>query len=333
MRVPFCEMQAEFSRVFQKAGMSPEQADFCGKIHAETSRDGVFSHGAGRVVRFYNYLKDGWVDPNAKPSLHKEFGAIEVWDGNMAPGISNAFHATDRAIALSKEYGIGIVGLRNTTHWMRGGTYGLHAAKQGYALVSWTNTESCMPPWGGKEVKLGNNPFVMALPGKEEPVLLDMAMTQYAYGKLATLRLAGKELPYPGGFDKEGNLTLNPAAIEESMRPLPIGYWKGSAFAFMLDLLAAVLSDGIGAPQMDKMGKGSCGGCSQVFIAIDPSKITTAVHMQELEAQLKAHVESSAPAEEGTISSPGSNGVRARKEAEELGVWIDDGMWAEICAL
>lgn len=333
MRVPFQQMQEEFSRVFQKAGMPQEQAEFCAKIHTETSRDGVFSHGAGRVVRFFHYLQDGWVDPHAKPTLHKNFGAIEVWDGNMAPGILNAFHCTDRAMALAKEHGIGMVGLRNTTHWMRGGTYGLYAAEQNYALIAWTNTESCMPPWGGKDARLGNNPFVMALPGKEKPVILDMAMTQYAYGKLATTRLAGKQLPYPGGFDEEGNMTCDPAAIEESMRPLPIGYWKGSSFAFMLDILAAVFSDGVGAPQMDRLGKGSCGGCSQVFFVIDPQKTTSLAHMQELEEQLTAHIHASAPTGEATISRPGAGSAAAREASEKEGVWIDDGMWAEICAL
>jgi len=150
MRIPIEQMQAEFSRVFQKGGMSAEKAEVCARIHAETSRDGIFSHGAGRVVRFYNYLKDGWVDPSAEPTLHKNFGALEVWDGNLGSGILNALHCTERAVDLAKNNGIGLVGLRNTTHWMRGGSYGLHAASKGYALISWTNTESCMPPWGGK---------------------------------------------------------------------------------------------------------------------------------------------------------------------------------------
>ena len=333
MRIPFEQMQAEFSRVFQKAGMSKEKAEICARIHTETSRDGISSHGAGRVVRFYNYLKDGWVDANAEPTLHKSFGALEVWDGNMAPGILNALHCTDRAIDLAKHHGIGLVGLRNTTHWMRGGSYGLYAAEKGYALISWTNTESCMPPWGGTQARLGNNPFVMALPSEKGTVLLDMAMTQYSFGKLSTTRIANKQLPYPGGFDKEGNLTTDPGAIEESMRPLPIGYWKGSAFAFVLDLLASVFSEGIGAVKMDAEGKGSCSGCSQVFIAIDHKRISNAEYISELQSQLDAYVKSSAPAEGGEIRSPGAGFAAARKDAEANGVWIDDAMWAEICAL
>jgi len=173
----------------------------------------------------------------------------------------------------------------------------------------------------------------MALPSDDGTVLLDMAMTQYSFGKLSTTRLTGKQLPYPGGFDKNGTLTADPSAIEESMRPLPIGYWKGSAFAFMLDLLASVLSEGIGAVKMDAEGKGSCTGCSQVFIAIDHKRISNAGYIKELKSQLDAYVKSSAPAEGGEVRSPGAGFAAARKDAEANGIWIDDGMWAEICAL
>ena len=331
MYVPFDIMQTEFSRVFQKAGLSAEKAEVCARIHTETSRDGVSSHGANRVIRFVDYLKKAWVAPDAEPTLHKQFGALEVWDGNLGPGILNALHCTDRAMALAKQYGIGLVGLRNTTHWMRGGSYGLYAAEHGYALIAWTNTESRMPPWGGKEARLGTNPFVVALPSEEEPLLLDMAMSQYSYGKLETLRLAGEVLPYPGGFDTEGHLTVDPGAIEESVRPLPIGYWKGSAFAFFLDLLAAVFSDGAGAVTLDALGKGGS-GCSQVFLAIDPNKLSTAEHMEELKALAKAHIKSATPTGEGEIRIPGASVAIARRKAQAQGVWIDDGTWAKICA-
>jgi len=333
MRIPFEQMQAEFSRVFQGAGMSPERAEICARIHTETSRDGVHSHGAGRIQRFHSHLKAGFIDPLANPTLHKSFGALEVWDGNFAPGILNALHCTDRAIDLAKQNGIGLVGLHNTTHWMRGGTYGLHAAAKGCALIAWTNGDGCMPPWGGREQRLGNNPFVMALPGEKDPILLDISMSLYSYGKMTGARMAGKSLDYPGGFDQEGNLTTDPSAIETSRRPLPIGYWKGSAFAFMLDLLAAVFSDGNLTLHVDELKKDG-GGCSQVFIAIDPAKLTSAAYMHELEDLAKAHIKSSAPAEGGgNIRSPGAGCIAARRDADANGVWVDDALWAEICAL
>lgn len=75
-----------------------------------------------------------------------------------------------------------------------------------------------MPLWGSDKRSVGNNPFCMAIPREDGPLILDMAMSLYAYGKLGVYRLAGKQLPYPGGFDKDGNLTCDPGAIEETMR-------------------------------------------------------------------------------------------------------------------
>jgi 3-dehydro-L-gulonate 2-dehydrogenase len=334
MRVSFDELKNEIKKSFMKYGLSEAKAEICARIHTESSNDGIYSHGANRVARFVEYLKKGWVDPDAEPSLEKEFGAVRVYDGNMGPGILNALYATDRAIESADRYGIGLVGLKNTTHWMRGGTYGLYAAKKGYAAISWTNTESCMPPWGGKECKMGNNPFVIALPGADEPVLLDMAMSLYSYGKLQTTRLAGKKLPFPGGFDTDGTLTDVPGLIEESMRILPMGFWKGAAFSFALDVLGAVLTDGVGTADIDKIGKGSCGGASQVFIAMDPKRTSDPESIRKTVETAIAHIKSSAPAEGFSgISSPGEGPVRARADHAINGIFIDDGVWESIRSL
>lgn len=333
MKVKFEEMKNEIKRVLLKVGLSDQKAEVIARIHTESSRDGIYSHGTNRVARFVDYIKKGWVDVNAEPTLEKEFGAIAVLNGNLGPGILNALAATDKAIELANKNGIGLVGLKNTTHWMRGGTYGLYAARKGYVLISWTNTESCMPPWGGTEVKLGNNPFVMAAPTEKEPVMIDMAMSQYAYGKLQVTRLAGKKLPFPGGFDKDGNLTDEPGPIEESMRILPMGYWKGASFAFMLDVLGAILSDGLETSSIDKVGKGSCGGASQVFIAIDAKKITDLKRIYEIIEDSKQYIKSSKLDKHSKeIWYPGEDYARFNEENSEA-VFVDDSVWAEIKSL
>ena len=336
MRLSFEEIQSEIKRVFMKYGLTEEKADICARIHTESTYDGIYSHGTNRVARFVDYIQKGWVDPNAEPTLEREAGAIRIYNGNLGPGILNALYGADRAMELADQYGIGMVGLKNTTHWMRGGTYGKYVAEKGYVAVMWTNTEACMPPWGAKEIRLGNNPFVMAMPGPDggPVVLMDLAMSQYSYGKLQVTRLAGKKLPFPGGFDKDGNLTDDPGPIEESMRVLPIGYWKGSAFAFMLDILGSVLTDGVGAVDMNAATKGSCGGCSQVMIVIDPKKTTTTENMYETVKRAMEYIKSAEPSEHsGGVRAPGEGILKFHKDHDENGVFVDDSVWAEICAL
>ena len=116
----------------------------------------------------------------------------------------------NRATEIAGENGLGLVSLNNTTHWMRGGAYGWQAAEKGYIGICWTNTETCMPAWGAKSGAIGNNPFIMAVPRKEGHVVLDMAMSQYSYGKLQVTRLKNQKLPYAGGFDQHGVLTEDP---------------------------------------------------------------------------------------------------------------------------
>ena len=155
----------------------------------------------------------------------------------------------------------------------------------------------------------------MAVPGDEEPIELDMAVSQYSYGKLQVTRLAGQKLPFPGGFDKDGNITDVPGLIEDSMRILPMGYWKGSSFSFMLDILGAVLTDGIGATDIDKIGKGSCGGASQVLILIDPKKMGSEASMYETIKKAVKHLKSSELAENSRgIYTPGEDFIVARED-------------------
>ena len=331
MRIPFETMCETVTQAFIKAGMCPEDASVCARVHTESSCDGVYSHGLNRVARFVDYLQRGWVDAAAKPIEVKKLGVIEIYDGQRGPGILNALFATDRAMTIAAGHGIGVVTLRNTTHWMRGGSYGWKAAEEGYVAICWTNTESCMPAWGGKNTRLGNNPFVMAVPRQRGHIVLDMAMSQYSYGKLQVTRLKGEQLPYPGGFDADGRLTSEPGAIEQTMRILPTGYWKGSAFAIVLDTLAAVLSEGLATNEIDKIQRGSCTGCSQVFIIIDPRQLGGAEFSNRVADGVAEYVNGSIPAEGvGSVRYPGESTLQKRLEQREKGILVDEGVWAQV---
>ena len=330
-RISFNEMKATIKSAFLNAGMPEDKADKCAQIHTESSRDGVYSHGLNRVERFVDYLRKGWVDGNAVPTLELNLGSMETYNGNLGPGILNAIFAMNRATEIAAQNGLGLVSLNNTTHWMRGGAYGWQAAEKGFIGICWTNTESCMPAWGAKSCGIGNNPFIMAVPRKDGHVVLDMAMSQYSYGKLQTTRLKGEKLPFPGGFDQEGNLTDNPGEIEETRRILPMGFWKGSGFAVMLDLISALLSGGLTTAGIDKADKGSCGSCSQVFIAIDPRKINTQEFIDQALQETIEQLKSSVPTNEnGEIFYPGEQSLKTRQENMELGIPVDDGIWANV---
>ncbi|EAX6625582.1 TPA: 3-dehydro-L-gulonate 2-dehydrogenase [Klebsiella oxytoca] len=329
--VKFDDMKQTVKQAFLNAGLNDQQADVCAQIHTEASCDGIFSHGLNRVARFVDYVKKGWVDINAEPEQVKALGSMEVWDGQRGIGITNSLFAVERAMELASKFGIGIVGMRNTTHWMRGGTYGWKAAEKGYAAICWTNTESCMPAWGAKNPRLGNNPYVMAVPMKEGALVLDMAMSQYAYGKLQVTRLKGEKLPFPGGFDKDGNLTDEPGPIEESMRILPTGYWKGSGMAVLLDAMAAFLTAGAPTNEIDKIQEGSCTGASQVFMVFDPEHFGGKEFSENMATSVAEYVKTSTPAEgQRDVYYPGEMELANRANFTANGIPADDGVWAEV---
>jgi 3-dehydro-L-gulonate 2-dehydrogenase len=330
-RIQFSEMKSTIKQAFLNAGMPEEKAEICARIHTESSRDGVYSHGLNRVERFVEYLHKGWVDGHAEPTLQSSLGTMEIYNGNMGPGILNALFAMNRATEIANANGLGLVSLNNTTHWMRGGAYGWMAADKGYIGICWTNTESCMPAWGAISGGIGNNPFIMAVPRKEGHVVLDMAMSQYSYGKLQVTRLKNQKLPYPGGFDTDGELTDDPGAIEESRRILPMGYWKGSGFAILLDIISSLLSGGLTTAGIDKYDKGSCGSCCQVFIAIDPLKFNTKEFVENAINETIHQIKNSVPVEDNSgIYYPGEQSLRTRKENMELGIPVDPGVWEQV---
>ncbi|MBT2787372.1 MULTISPECIES: 3-dehydro-L-gulonate 2-dehydrogenase [unclassified Halomonas] len=336
-RIPFEVMKNEIQRILLSKGFDEERAEECAKLFSEASLDGVYSHGLNRVPRFVNYIDNGWVDIHAKPTLVSSLGILEQYDGNLGPGNLNAKYSMDRAISLAHENGVGIVTVKNSSHWMRGGSYGWQAANAGCIGLCWTNTESCMPPWGAKDRKVGNNPMILAVPRPNGPIVLDMAMSQFSYGKLEVTRLNNEILPVDGGFDSEGNLTRVPEKIEKSMRILPAGYWKGSGLAIMLDLIAALLSGGLSTSKLDAIKPAphvSGYGVSQVFIAFNPIKLSSESFLNETVNELVSYLHESETAEGySTVSYPGERTLQTRKDNFEKGIPVDDDIWNIVLSL
>jgi 3-dehydro-L-gulonate 2-dehydrogenase len=239
----------------------------------------------------------------------------------------------ERALALSRAHSIGCVALGNTNHWMRGGTYGWQAAEAGFIAICWTNTMPNLPPWGGAERVIGNNPLVIAVPRASGPVVLDMAMSQFSYGTLESYRKRGEQLPVDGGFDSEGKLTRDPAAIEQSWRPLPVGYWKGSGLSIVLDMMAAMMTLGNATWQISHESVFER-AISQMFLAINPAAFGPEPKTEQIADAIIASLHNSKPAREGKrVRYPGEETLRIRRENCALGLPVEPAVWSEILAI
>lgn len=328
LRISFDELASTLAGILTRLSFTPERAALSARLFAETTRDGVYSHGVERFPRFLAMIRNGTVDIHATPVLTQAAGAIERWNGQRGPGNLNAWASMARAIELSREHGMGCVALANTNHWMRGGTYGWQAAEAGCIGLCWTNTLANLPPWGAAKPALGNNPLILAVPRPDGPVILDMAMSQFSYGALASYRQKGKLLPVDGGFNAEGNLTRDPGAIEASQRPLPIGYWKGSGLAMLLDMIAALLSGGLATHQIptDPLKET---GLSQIFLALNLATLSST----EQSAQIADAIVESVVNSGGNVRYPGQQVLTIRADNLAHGIPVREELWQELLRL
>lgn len=324
MTVSFEQLKEALKRVLLTLSFSETKAELCAHVFASNSRDGVYSHGLNRFPVFVELVREGLVNPAAEPECLDRNGLLERWAGHNGLGIYNATQCMDRAITLAKQNGIGCVAIQHTNHWMRGGTYGWQAADAGCIAICFTNAIAGMPPWGGDRPTLGNNPLVIAVPRNEGHVVLDMAMSQYSYGKLQEHQLRNEKLSFPGGHDMQGNLTTDPEAIIHSKRALPIGFWKGSGLALMMDILVATLSGGRSTQDITNDKKEV--DVSQVFICINPKQIDNA----QIDAILTYTKSAGSTDGSHTIAYPGENTLRKRKKNDREGIPVNKEIWESV---
>jgi 3-dehydro-L-gulonate 2-dehydrogenase len=316
-RVSFEELRDTLRRALAATGLEGPRALLCARLIAESSLDGVASHGLNLFPRLMTMIRSGVVDVRAEASRVLAHGAVERWDGHRGVGALNAHDAMAAAISLARTHGIGCVALAQTNHWMRGGSYGWQAADAGCVGLCWTNTLPNLPPWGADTPRIGNNPLVIAVPRPDGHIVLDMAMSQFSYGALASYRRRGEQLPVDGGFDRAGQLTRDPSAIEASRRPLPIGHWKGSGLSVLLDMMAALLSGGRATHQITTDPEQET-GLSQVFIAIDAASVAAG---DDAVGMIDAIVAANG------VRYPGERVADTRRANLTAGIPVDEETW------
>ena len=178
--IKYEDMKEKFAAILKKNGVNAQDAEIAAEILSDNTCDGVALHGINRFSIIIDFIQKGYIKPENIAEVVSELGAIKVVDGKFGLGMTNAHYCMNLAIEAAKEHGIGCVAMRNNNHWMRGASYGIQAAKAGYAALCFTNTLPNMPVWGAKTASIGNNPLVISVPNDGSPIVLDMAMSQLA---------------------------------------------------------------------------------------------------------------------------------------------------------
>ena len=230
------------SQVYQSIGVSQSAADFAADTLVQADLWGHQSHGMLRLAWYYARLKSGAMKAAAQVETVVNAGAIAVLDGHDALGPTVAKVAVEQACARAKLHGVGVVSVRNSNHFGTCMYYTRMAAKQGCVAMLMSNAGPNMAPWGGRKKKIGTNPWSIAVPGgKYDAIVMDMANSGVARGKIYLAKNRGEKIPLDWAIDKDGRPTDNPAAAIEGFI-LPMAGHKGYVFGVMIDILSGVLS-------------------------------------------------------------------------------------------
>jgi LDH2 family malate/lactate/ureidoglycolate dehydrogenase len=242
------------STAFARAGMGADDARLTATSLVMADLRGVTTHGLVRLPVYVRNLRDGTADPGAQPEVLRESGGTALVDGQNAMGQVVSARAMELAIAKARQVGVGAVTVRNSNHFGTCAHWALMAAEQGMIGIASTNGSAAMAPTGGLEMLVGNNPLAIAAPSDEPyPVVLDMALTVVARGRIRLAQMNGEAIPLGWGLDKQGQPTTDPAAALTGSL-LPVGGYKGYGLAVMVDLLTAVLSGAALSPELENMG-------------------------------------------------------------------------------
>lgn len=311
--------------------LNAQDAKRFAEIFAGNSLDGVYSHGMNRYPRYLSDMESGLCDAKVTQAERVSgLGGLEVWDAHFGVGPLIAQQMAEHAIELARTHGIACVALRNNSHWLRAGRYGLMMADAGMMGLCMTNTCMNLVAYGAKEPSTGNNPITIAIPRRAGSLVMDMAVSQYAFGKLEIMAQEGGMLDTPCGYDTDGNLTNDPQKIVESGLMTPMALWKGSALSIMIDLMVSMLSLGrtslaIGTPADGEKGM------SQMFVCMNPAAV---IDMDKAEAQMEKTIAflNSLEPKDGVhgVHAPGENLEKTRARNRECGIPVTEDTWQKI---
>jgi len=271
LRVPYEILCQRLAQRLHEAGIPQQQAMQEAIIMAEADLQEVPSHGVRMLPGLLAALTDRRVKATPTFSIERELGAICVLNCDNGPGRYAAQLAMEHAKQRARDFGVGVCLAKKTTHWGRAHAYASRAAQDGFIGICTTNAIPSMAIAGAKKAVIGNNPLAIGIPGinASEPIVLDMAMSQAAVGKVGTWLREGKTLPENWGIDNQGNPTNDAAAIL-SGAVLPMGEHKGAGLAVMIELLTAALA---GAAFTQQLFAGDQSGIdpnsTKIFIALN----------------------------------------------------------------
>jgi len=329
------KLRAYCQRLFISQGMPEDEAFIAADCLVDAEMCGVPSHGVSRTSIYLKRLQTKVVAGKFHPVVEKESPASVLLNAGNGMGMVAGRYAMQLAVYKAKENGSCFVFVNNSNHLGMVGYYVRHAAEQGMLGFATTSAPPAMAPWGSKESFLGTSPIAVAVPSHGEPVLLDMAPSLVAMGKVILAAKLGTGIPEGWALDRDGKPTTDP---KEGMKGtvVPIGGAKGSGLSMFSQILGGIMSGAEYGPHVNSMWDDFVNPqrMGHLFVAMDISKIVDLDafkdRLQALREEIKA-----LPKIEGVseIFMPGEIEQNMRAKRKANGIEISDVVYQELTDL
>jgi LDH2 family malate/lactate/ureidoglycolate dehydrogenase len=325
-------------QLFERVGVAPEDAALTARSLVEANLRGVDTHGVTRVLTAYvRRLQAGVMSARTEIAVVQDAPSTALIDGKNSIGQVVATRAMQLAMEKAKATGAAWVGATHSNHFGAAAHYALMAVEQDLIGIVMTNGIASVAPTGGRKAMLGTNPIAFALPaGQQPPVVVDMATSVVARGRITLFAKQGLPIPEGWALDPEGRPTTSAdAALAGTL--LPVGGYKGYALALMIDLLCGVMTGALfgahfhGPLAEDMVNPADVG---HLFGVIDPARFLPLATFKERMDWALSDLRACPPAEGSAgVLIPGDIERMERERRLREGIPLPDPVVAEFRAL
>ena len=339
--VPAAALRAYMERAFAAEGFAADDAERIADVLMQADLFGIESHGAQRMMYYHRNIAAGSVNVNAGIEVVRETPVSALIDGHFAMGQLCGTRAMRMAIDKAKKTGIGMVCVRNSSHYGIAGYYPLMAVKEGLCAFSMTNTGPIMVPTFGREMMLGTNPIAFSMPADPVPFWFDASTTVVTLGKVEVYAKRGKPMPEGWTIAADGTPGVDADSMNRSILAgdmggiLPLGGegeirsgHKGYGLAIMVEALTSVLSQGLLCPEM----QGAHGDhTSHFFLVFDPAMFGEPKAIREnMSRYLQMLRNSEKLPGESRIYTPGEKAFAAQEKRLAEGIPVEEKTFEEL---
>lgn len=333
--VNWAELRSLCQRLMMAEQLSEEDAFICADNLVDADLCGVESHGVSRMTNYMKRLRTGVVDSRAKCRVEKECAGSLYVDGENAMGMVVGTFSMARCIEKARESGCCFAAAHGSNHYGMAAYYARMAAKAGMIGITGTNAPPNLAPFGSPQKYMGTNPIAFGAPFPGEPVILDMAPSVVAMGKIILAAKLGKSIPEGWVVTKDGKPTTDP--VEGQYGTLvPIGGAKGSGLAIFMEILCGVLSGAGVGPHINHFWNDfeNPQNVGHFFCAVDVEKFVGLERFKENLEQIVREMKE-LPKNPGVeeIFMPGEIESRKRIERKAGGIHLSDSVYEELRAL